>query len=196
MTYPRAIFLLAFALAFPMGRAVAQPSREAFAKAWEGRTVVVKRTLYTLVYNERGRLGSTKRNRRAGLTVVTPFEGTYLQFDGRQSQDDIRDHDPQRLMDSVSEAYRSDALDIRQYQKVEPVVLARYEPGSALTVSAVRIEHDTIRLSLNDAAAAAEGDESATALTVKWPTPLSKVLSERDAVERLIAQFVEIRTTF
>jgi hypothetical protein len=56
-----------------------------FAKTWEGRTIVVKHTLYTLVYNERGKLGNTRRNKRAWLVVVTPFSGTYLKFDGRQS---------------------------------------------------------------------------------------------------------------
>src|SRR5437867_1440700 len=175
--------------------AAADNSRQLFTKNWEGKTVVVKRTLYTLVYNERGRLGTTRRNRRAGLTVVTPFSGWYFQFDGRQSQDDIVDHDAQRLVDTVTETYHSDALDVRDYQKVEPIVLARYEVGSELVVSGVVIERDLVRLVLNNLAIQDEGGEAATALTVKWPTPLSKVLSERDAVEGLIGQFVHLKTT-
>ena len=46
--------------------------QDAFAKRWEGRSVTVRQPLYSLVYNERGRLGTTKSARRDGLTVVTP----------------------------------------------------------------------------------------------------------------------------
>jgi hypothetical protein len=185
---------VALAVAVAITRAAASDNgRELFTKSWEGRTIVVKRTLYTLVYNERGRLGTTRRNRRAGLVVVTPFSGTYLQFDGRQSEDDIVDQDPQRLMDTVKTTYRSDALDVREYQKVEPIVLTRYEIGAELVVTGVSIERDTVRLLLNHPRSVEDGGEPSTALTVKWPTPLSKALSERDAVESLIAQFVGLQ---
>ena len=171
----------------------ADNSRQLFAKDWEGKAVVVTRTLYTLVYNERGRLGSSHRNRRDGLMVVTPFSGTYLQFDGRQSQDDITDHDPQRLFDVVTETYRSDALEVRQYQKVEPVVLARYEVGTELLVSAIRIDRDVVRLLFSNPGSVDDGNEPATTLTIKWPTPLSRSLTERQAVETLIAQFIKLK---
>ena len=110
--------VLGIALASTIHASAADSSRELFLKTWEGKTIVVKRTLYTLVYNERGRLGSTHRNKRTGLTVVTPFAGTYLQFDGRQSQDDIVDQDPQRLVDNIKTTYQSDSLDVRKYQKI------------------------------------------------------------------------------
>ena len=167
--------------------------RQLFAKDWEGRTVVVTRTLYTLVYNERGRLGATRRNRRDGLTVVTPFLGTYLQFDGRQSQDDITDQDPQQLVDTVTETYRSDALEVRTYQKIEPIVVARYEVGTELVVREIRIERDTLRLLFSDPGSLDNGSEPATGLTIKWPTPLSRSLTERQAVETLIGQFVKVK---
>ena len=54
------------------------------AEAWAGRRVVAKQPLYSLVYNERGLVGPTRAGRRSGLTVVTPFAGTYVQFDGRR----------------------------------------------------------------------------------------------------------------
>lgn len=186
------------ALAIALASAHAAPlaadnPQQVFAKSWEGKTVVIKRTLYTLVYNERGRLGSTHKDRRDGLVVVTPFSGWYFQFDGRQSQDDLTDKDPQHLVDAVAEAYRSDPLDVRQYQKIEPVLLARYEVGGELVVAAVRIERDTVRLLFADPRTQDNAGEPATSLTVKWPTPLSRSMAERDAVEGLITQFVQIR---
>ena len=86
--------------------------------------------------------------------------------------------------------YRSDALDVRDYQKVQPVVLTRYEVGVELIVSSIRIERDTLRVFLNRAGTVQDGGDPATALTVKWPTPLSKALDERDAIESLLRQFV------
>ncbi len=173
--------------------AAAETSRDLFLKTWEGKTIVVKQTLYTLVYNERGRLGKTYRNKRSGLMVATPFSGSYLQFDGRQSQDDIIDHDPQRLVDTIKTTYQSDSLDVRQYQKIEPIVVARYEVGSELLVGPIRIEGNIVRLSLVDPRSVDDDGQPATELTVKWPTPLSKSLSERQAIEGLIAQFVRLK---
>jgi hypothetical protein len=175
--------------------AAAETSRDQFLKAWEGKTIVVKQTLYTLVYNERGRLGKTYRNKRSGLIVVTPFSGSYLQFDGRQSQDDIIDQNPDRLVDTIKTTYQSDALDVRQYQKVEPIVMARYEIGSELLVGPIRIDGNIVRLSLIDPRSVDDDGQPATELTVKWPTPLSKSLSERQAIEGLIAQFVRLKQT-
>src|SRR5437773_6469479 len=45
------------------------------------------------------------KGKRDGLTVVTPSEGTYLQFDGRRGRDDIKETEPQRLKDAVATAY-------------------------------------------------------------------------------------------
>ena len=185
MRYARCA-VLSIAIASTVHAAAADTSRDQFLKAWEGKTIVVKQTLYTLVYNERGRLG---------LGVVTPFSGTYLQFDGRQSQDDIIDQDPQRLVDTIKTTYESDALDVRQYQKVEPIVVARYEVGSELLVGPIRIEGNIVRLSLVNPRSVDDDGQPATELTVKWPTPLSKSLSERQAIEGLIAQFVRLKQT-
>ena len=65
--------------------------REAFTRTWVGRTVLLKQTLYTLTYDERGLMGQTRRDKRDGLNVVTPFNGSHLQFDGRQKQEDVLD---------------------------------------------------------------------------------------------------------
>ena len=54
--------------------AAAETPQQAFAKSWQGKTVIVKRSLYTLVYNERGRLGNTRDGKRDGLIVLTPSQ--------------------------------------------------------------------------------------------------------------------------
>ena len=118
--------------------------KEDFASSWEGQTVVLKRPLYTIGYRERGLFGSSS-DKRDGLVVVTPFIGTYLQFDGRQSKNDVRGADPQGMMDTVREAYAKDALDVghmrRSSRSSSPV-----PPRVELVVSSVRIDRDRLRL--------------------------------------------------
>src|SRR5207248_5213848 len=121
--------------------------------------------------------------------------GTYLQFDGCQSRDDVTDHDPQRLLETVTKAYGRDSIEVRAYQRIEPVMLVRYEVGAELVVSDVRIERDTVRLFFGNPLSKEEGGEPATTLTVKWPTPLSRTLTERDTVEALLGQFVTLKTS-
>ena len=99
---PVAIIALVTALS---SVAVAESPQQAFVKRWEGQSVVVKQTLYTLVYNERGRLGNTRSGKRDGLTVVTPSAGIYLQFDGRQGRDAVVEQQPQNIIQAVSVAY-------------------------------------------------------------------------------------------
>lgn len=159
-------------------------NQKEFEKRWAGRSVVVRRPLYSLVYNEAGLAGGIHAG-RSGLTVVTPFAGTYFQFDGRHKVDDVVEHDVQQLFKSVSVAYRKDKLLGEGWtQKIDPVMLTLYDAGVALKVNAVRIERDAVRLALVQAA----GDDKdvATSLTVKWPAPLSKSFSERGNIEDLI----------
>jgi hypothetical protein len=185
------LVLLIVAASTVHGLAAADSPQKTFAKSWEGKSVVVKQTLFTLVYNERGRLGKTTKGKRDGLTVVTPSAGIYFQFDGRDSEDDIIDPDPQRVFDTVGKTYlRAYSLDIGTYQKVEPVLLARHEPGAELIIRSVRVESDVVRVLFDDAAAAGKGDV-ATTLTVKWPVPLSSAFTERSLVENLIRRFVD-----
>ena len=163
---------------------------QAYAKAWSGTRVVVKQRMYTLVYNERGRLGKTYRAKRTGLTVTTPSRGTYFQFDGQNSEEDIIDTDPDRLMKRISDTYRrTTMLGESPVQKIEPLVLVRLDPGVELIVSSVRVEVDRVRLTF----AKERGDEEeiATTLSIKWPVPLSSTLSERDNLDTLIRRFVD-----
>ena len=163
--------------------------QQAFIKSWEGRTVVVRNTLYTLVYNERGKLGNVKNGKRDGLLVATPSQGMYFQFDGRQGRDDVVEYDPQRMIAAVSAAYEPDSLELRSYRKVEPVAVNRYDAGVELVVAGVKIDGDVVTLLFAPGGAGRAGD-AVTSLRVKWPMPLSKSLSERDLIENLIARFV------
>ena len=59
--FPRRVAVVIIALATALSTLAASESpQQAFVKRWEGQSVVVKQTLYTLVYNERGRLGNTR----------------------------------------------------------------------------------------------------------------------------------------
>jgi hypothetical protein len=167
--------------------------RDAFTRTWVGRTVRLKQALFTLSYDERGVMGQTRRDKRDGLNVVTPFNGSHLQFDGRQKQDDVVESDPQRLIDKVSAAYRGDSLSVRSYQKVQPNLLHRYDPGVELTVTAIRIERDFVRLLFADAKTQF-GDEPAATLTVRWPAPFSRSFEERDVIEKLISQYLQVKS--
>jgi hypothetical protein len=175
----------------------AETPQETFAKSWAGTHVVVKQPLYTLVYNERGRLGNTYRSKRTGVTVTTPFHGSYFQFDGQNSEVDITDKDPQRLMSRITETYRrSLVLNEGTFQKIEPLLLVRYEPGVQLVVKTVRVEVDRIKVTfVKDAVTGDDAHEIATALSIKWPVPFSAALSEREQIDALIRQFVDVAET-
>jgi hypothetical protein len=176
--------------------AAADSPQQAFARSWEGRTVVLKQTLYTLVYDERSRIGKVQSGKRDGLTVVTPFEGTYLQFDGRRGRDDIKDTQPQRLRESVAKAYIGDsALELEASSAIEPGIVNRHEAGVECVVRKVQLGRNTVKLVFASTSGAHGDQDPFTSLTVKWPVPLSKSLTERDSIESLIRRFVEIKPT-
>jgi hypothetical protein len=162
--------------------------KEDFAASWEGQAIVLKHRLHTLAYRERGRLGNGT-DKRDGLFVVTPFNGTYYQFDGRQSKDDLRGADPQGVADAIYAAYAGDALDVRAYAKVEPVLLTIYEPGVELIVSSVRIDRDRVRLLFTDPRV--PQTTPATSFMIQWPAPFSRGFSERQSIDTMIRQYIE-----
>lgn len=174
--------------------AAAQSPQQAFARRWEGRTVVLKQPLYTLVYDERSRIGKVQAGKRDGLTVVTPFEGTYFQFDGRRGRDDIKDTQPQRLKDSVATKYLSDSLlELEASSTIEPIVVNRHEVGVECRVRKIQVSRYTVRLVFAPTSGIDSEQDPLTSLTIKWPVPLSKSLTERDSIEHLIRQFVAIK---
>lgn len=168
----------------------AESPQQAFVKAWDGRAVVVRTTLYSLVYNERGKLGNLRSGVREGLIVATPSKGNYYQFNGRQGRDAVVESDLQRVVASINTAYEADSLEVRSYRKVEPLAIQRYDRGVELVVSGVRVDRDEIRL---DFAPADGGQDPVTSVRIKWPTPWSKSFSERALVEDLVGRFVEIK---
>jgi len=166
----------------------ADSNQKAFEKQWTGRRLLVKRPLYSLVYNERSLAGAIRQG-RDGLTVVTPFEGTFFQFNGRFRTDDVVESDVEKIAPLVTVAYRKDRLVDSSVQVIEPVMLARYDPGVELIVRAARIQKDIVRLEL-----VRDGEEElATTLTVKWPLYISKSFSERGNVEALIQAYLTAR---
>ena len=167
----------------------AETPANAFKKHWTGRQVVVQRRLLTLVYDELGRVGATHRGKREGLNVVTPSKGSYLLFAGRQSQEDIVDSDPDRLIDRVRAAYRrNEHLQIGFTQTVTPLHVIQYERGIQLVVTRVELDRAAVAVLLSKPDA--PKGELATTLTVQWPAPLSRDLDEREPIERVIQQFI------
>ena len=114
--------------------------------------------------------------------------GTYYQFDARRdSEEDIIERDPNRLVSILRQQYhRSMHLDIGTVQDVEPLMLVRYEPGVELIVRRVQIERDQVRLLFHKDRKA----DLATTLTVRWPVPLSKELTESSLIDDVLTRFV------
>jgi hypothetical protein len=169
-------------------------ARKAFAESWRGKHVAVRKTLYTLVYNERGKLAKVYHDKREGLLVATPSAGTYFQFDGRDSEVDIVGRDAQQVIDRIGEMYRrSNTLEIGFYLRIEPLLVVTYPPGGTLVVKDLSIERNRVRVSFASTAGDVPPDQLATALTIQWPTDVSPVLTERSLVEALIRQFVDDR---
>jgi hypothetical protein len=164
--------------------------KKAFQSAWVGRSVVVKRALYSVVFDERSRVVPIfkHKDRVSGLTVVTPAGTSYYQFDARRdSEDDIVHQDPNAIVSEMKKQYfRSMHLDNGAVQEVEPLMLVRYSPGVSFTVRKVQIERDRVRVYFHKDGEA----DLATTLTVKFPTPLSKDLTESPLIDDAIARFV------
>jgi len=175
--------------------AASDSAQQAFARNWEGKTVTLRRTLYSLVYNERGRLGQTHTGRHDGLTVITPSNGIIFTFEGRQGQDDLVGRTPQALFDQVAAAYQEEALDVRSYRKLEPLSLARYDANAEFVISSVRVTHDSVRIWLAEPDGA-NGREPVTSLTVKWPVLFSPSFTERELIENLMLGFIQPKTAF
>jgi hypothetical protein len=183
-------FIILILVAAPPIRA-AESKAEVFRREWQGRTVSVYRTLVSMAYDERGRVGATYRGKREGLTVTTPTKGYYYLFPGRQSVDDLTDTDPERLVDLVKKRYRRDRnLDMDSVQMVTPLHLVQYVRGIELVVRRVQIDRSTVKLELFKTE---PPDEFATSLTVQWPTPFSSDFHERAEIENVIRGFLTPR---
>jgi hypothetical protein len=187
----RLVFILLVALAAAASLHAAERSgKKAFQNAWVGRSVVVKRALYSVVYDERNRVLPLikHQDRVSGLTVVTPTGTSYYQFDARRdSEEDIVDKDPNGIVSELRKQYIRDMhLDIGTVQDVEPLLLVRYSPGVAFIVRKVQIDRDRVRLYLHKDGEA----DLATTLTVKFPVPLSNELTESPLIDDAIARFV------
>jgi hypothetical protein len=187
----RLVLILPVALAAAASlHAAERTGKKAFQDAWVGRSVVVKRALYSVVFDERSRVLPLikHRDRVSGLTVVTPTGTSYYQFDARRdSEDDIVDQDPNGILSELRKQYvRDKHLDIGNVQDIEPLMLVRYSPGVAFIVRKVQIDRDRVRLYFHKDGEA----DLATTLTVKFPTPLSSELTESPLIDDALTRFV------
>ena len=187
----RLALILPVALAAAVSLDAAERSgKKAFQNAWEGRSVVVTRALYSVVFDERSRVMPIikHKDRVSGLTVVTPAGTYYYQFDARRdSEEDIVDRDPNGIVSEMKKQYYRDMhLDIGNVRDVEPLLLVRYSPGVSFIVKKVQIDRDRVRLHLHKPGEA----DLATTLTVKFPTPLSNELTEAPLIDDALTRFV------
>lgn len=184
-----AALLLVLATTVASLTALEPTGKKVLVNSWEGRTVVVKQTLYSIVFDERSRIAPVlkRQDRISGLTVATWSE-TYYRFDAlRSSEKDIVERDPNRVVSILREQYfRSRHLDLGTSKDVEPVMLTRYDPGATLLVRAVHIERDHVRLMLHKD----RKSDLATTLTVQWPVPLSDELTESALIDEVLTRFV------
>jgi hypothetical protein len=191
MSSPKRLALILFvALATASLQAGERSGKKAFENAWVGRSVVVHRTLYSVVFDERSRLLPIlkHKDRVSGLTVVTPAGTYYYQFDARRdSEEDIVGRDPDAIVSELrKQYYRSMHLDNGAVQDIEPVMVVRYSPGVRFIVRKVQIERDRVRLFFHKVGEA----DLATTLTVKFPTPLSKEFTESSLIDDALSRFV------
>ena len=181
--------VLSLALLCAVAPLDAASTKKAFVKAWEHQPVVLKRTLFNLVYNERQRFVPLLRRdgKSAGLTVATPTE-TYYRFSARrEDEQDVVDRDPARILVLLHDRYRrSTHLDVGTVQDIEAVQLVRFEPGMELTIERVNVEHDEVRLDLRGR----REDPPTTTLTVKLSAPLSPDLTEAPLLDNVIDRFL------
>jgi hypothetical protein len=187
----RLVLILCVALAAAASLQAAERSgKKAFQHAWVGRSVVVKRALYSVVFDERSRVLPLvkRRDRVSGLTVVTPTGTSYYQFDSRRdSEEDIVHQDPNGIVSEMRKQYYRDMhLDIGTVRDIEPLMLVRYSPGVAFIVRKVQIDRDRVRLYFHKDGEA----DLATTLTVKFPTPLSNELTESALIDDALTRFV------
>ena len=187
----RLVLILLVALAAVASPHAAERSgKKAFQDAWVGRSVVVKRTLYSVLFDERSRVLPIikHQDRVSGLTVLTPTGAYYYQFDSRRdSEEDIVDQDPDRIVSKMQKQYfRSRHLEDGATQDIQPLMLVRYSPGVALIVRKVQIDRYRVRLYFHKDGEA----DLATTLTVKFPTPLSNELTESPLIDDALTRFV------
>ena len=181
---------LVCATLFAVGSYSGEAGRQAFVKSWEGRTVVcTPDALFARCTTQRGTLGTSRSGRLDGLVVVTPSNGVYFRFGGRQGREDVETRDVQRIVRSVNEAYAPDEQDVRPYRKVEALAINRFEPGVELVVRHVSIERDEVVFSFS-ASGRGDRDEPVTTLRIKWPLPISRKFSECSAIEKIIREFL------
>ena len=80
-------------------------------------------------------------------------------------------------------------------ERVEPLLVTRYDPGVELVVKTVRFEPDRVKIEFVQLTSPDGAENPVTSITVKWPAPISKTLSERTLIEGTMRGFVDLTPT-
>lgn len=164
--------------------------RADFTRQWQGRTVTLAQPLYTVYYTSHRAFGGPKQEQR-GVVVVTPdrgmFYGGHFNYAGK-----FFDRDVHQLVTKVSGATATGSRIAAtgaemtvEADKGGAARLVTFPSGSRMRVKAVDIEDRAVVLKLYDEFTT-RGPES-TSVTVEWSGPLSRGLTEADAITRLLA---------
>ena len=190
----RRVAVVALSIWFASAVGAAETPLKTFANDWQGRRVVLKRPLYSLVFDEAGRFGGKTLGKTEGLTVATPLADTYYLFDGRRGEGEVVERDLNRLLETVRTRYqRSKLMDLGTASVIAPAMVIQYQAGTELIVRTVTVtaDRDRVRLVLQNGRPDAQ-DDRLTSLTIQWPAALSNAFTERAQVEALIAQFLDV----
>ncbi|HVC21765.1 MAG TPA: hypothetical protein VNE16_16960 [Vicinamibacterales bacterium] len=163
--------------------------------SWLHRKVVLTQPLYSVLVM-RGTFGGGAVLSREGLTVVSPEKGIYYQFHGSffAGDHDVVGRDLQEVVDEVSAEHRLMPMrnDPNTGRLLPPIPVSRpaqlvtYAAGTMLKVRKVAVARDHVTLTFDDL----HGHRAVTTLTVQWPQPLSRDLTEQPGIDRLLQQFL------
>ena len=154
--------------------------RKALQDALIGQSITLLRELHTISYASLGRPGLTQ-----GILTLAPNKPPFFRFTeipdgGPLRMLDIRDSDPQRLLDKV-QAARPPAF-------AASTKLLTYPAGTRMTVVDCRWGGALLQVSLNDEFAGSGigvPQHPTTSVSVLWPQHFSPTFLERAEVEIL-----------
>lgn len=186
-----------FIVGFVSG-ANAQPAAiKAFQKDWTNRGVVLKQTLYTVLYSAPRIASATLDTYSQGITVASRHKGTYYYAEPRgtdMGRAQLADSSPERLVEKISaftENQRVRGLSGRtQNVTAAPARLLTYEAGTRLTLTEVVFTSRWIRFDLHDQFSDRRGPAT-TYLLVEWEKNFSRQFDERSDVESLLEEFFD-----
>jgi hypothetical protein len=183
-------------LSLALTLAAANPKKE-FAKEWEGKTVVLKKPLYTFAYTGTSMFGGSLEAQSVGVTRMAPGKGIYYEF--YLAKPDV-DTDVQRLAQrSVAATGNVSTLTgaprgglAYKDNAVPPLQVITYDVGSELVIKKISfpaLARPMVKIDF--ASTLAPRSEPVTHLFIEWPQEISSNFEERTQVEALMALVFE-----